>query len=192
MLIAERVRLLEHHADVAADHHRVDRLGVDVLAEELHVALEAEARDQVVHAVEAAQHRALAAARGADEAGDLALLDRHVAVAHGQELAVVDLVDPCSRSRSCRPFAVAAVRSAGLRGERTILRRMVIGRAPSISVRPGAHDQPAEDVERRARSAPAPARPPRRARSGSRTACPRSCRSGSQRGGRLARSSPSQ
>ena len=39
----ERVGLLEHHADVAADDDRVDRLGVDVLAEEVDVALEAEA-----------------------------------------------------------------------------------------------------------------------------------------------------
>ena len=41
---------------------------VDVLAAEVDVALEAEAAHQVVHAVEAAQHRALAAAGRADEA----------------------------------------------------------------------------------------------------------------------------
>ena len=135
MLMAERVGLLEHHADVAAHHHRVDRLGVDVLAVELHVALEAEHRDQVVHPVEAAQHRALAAARGADEAGDLALLDRHVAVAHGEEVAVEDLVDVAvdddvaAAARSL-PFA-----RRWLRGDRTTC-ALVIERAPSTLGRP--------------------------------------------------------
>ena len=88
----ERVGLLEHHADVTAHHHRVDALAVDILAEEVHMALETEALDQVVHAVEAAQHGALAATGRADEAGDLVLLDRHMAVAHGQEVAVENLV----------------------------------------------------------------------------------------------------
>ena len=64
----ERVGLLEDHADVAPDRDRIDRLGVDILAAELDVALEAESADQVVHAVEAAQHGALAAAGRADEA----------------------------------------------------------------------------------------------------------------------------
>ena len=66
----ERVGLLEHHADVAAHRDRVDGRVVDVLAAEVDVALEAEAADQVVHAVEAAQHRALAAAGRADEGRD--------------------------------------------------------------------------------------------------------------------------
>ena len=42
----ERVRLLEHHADVAAHGDRIDAPLVDVLAVEVHVALEAEAADR--------------------------------------------------------------------------------------------------------------------------------------------------
>jgi hypothetical protein len=87
------VRLLEHHPDVAAHNHRVDALAVDILAEKLHVADEAEGRDQVVHAVEAAQHGALTAAGRANEARDFPFHDRDVALPHRQELAVVDLVD---------------------------------------------------------------------------------------------------
>src|SRR5271166_352844 len=89
----ERVRLLEDHADVAPHHDGIDILRVDVLAEEMDVALETEAIDQVVHAVEAAQHRALAAAGRSDEAGDLALVNRHVAVAHGEKRAIQDFLD---------------------------------------------------------------------------------------------------
>src|SRR5262249_38028198 len=89
----ERVGLLEHHADVAAEHHGIDVTRIDILPVEVYVPLEAEAVDEVVHAVEASQDRALAAARGSDEASDLALLDGHVAVAHGQELAVEDLLE---------------------------------------------------------------------------------------------------
>src|SRR5262249_37973813 len=89
----ERIGLLEHHADVAAQDHRIDVARIHVLPVEVHVPLEAKPVDEVVHAVKASQHRALAAARGSDEAGDLALLDGHVAVPHGEELAVEDLLE---------------------------------------------------------------------------------------------------
>ncbi len=56
------------------------------------MAFEAEALHQVVHAVEATQHGALAAAGRPDETGDLVLADRHMAVANGHEIAVEDLV----------------------------------------------------------------------------------------------------
>src|SRR5262249_59811740 len=85
--------LLEHHANVAAQHHRIDVAGIHVLTVEVDMALEAKSMDEIVHAVEAPQHRALAAARGPDEAGDLALLDGHVAVPHGEELAVEHLLE---------------------------------------------------------------------------------------------------
>jgi hypothetical protein len=88
----EGIRLLEDHADVTANHHRVDRLPVDVLSVIFDVSLEPEARNEIVHPIQAAQHRALAAAGRADETGDLALLDRDVAVAHGEKIAVEDLL----------------------------------------------------------------------------------------------------
>ena len=46
-------------------------LAVDVLAVVEHLALDAGAGHEVVHPVQAAQHGGLAAARGADERGDL-------------------------------------------------------------------------------------------------------------------------
>src|SRR5262249_32356682 len=86
----EWVGLLEHHPDVAPYHHRIDVLGVDVLTEEMHVAFEPEALDQIVHAVEASQHRALAAARRTDKSGDLALVDRHPCIADREERSIID------------------------------------------------------------------------------------------------------
>ncbi len=73
--LGERVGLLEHHADALAQQVHVE-LGVeDAVALEQHVALDAHALDEVVEAVEAADERRLAAARGADEGGDAALRD---------------------------------------------------------------------------------------------------------------------
>jgi len=53
---------LKHHADVATHDHRIDALAVDVLPEEMHMALETKALHQIVHPVEAAQHGTFAAA----------------------------------------------------------------------------------------------------------------------------------
>src|SRR5215470_1106799 len=95
--LLKRVRLLEHHADEPTENNGIDGPRVHVLTMEVHVPLEAEAPDEVVHAVEAAQHRALATSRGPDEAGDLALFDRHVAVAHREKRAVVHLLQLADR-----------------------------------------------------------------------------------------------
>src|SRR6185436_12954942 len=57
------------------------------------MTLEAEAPDEIVHAVERPQHRALSAAGRPDEAGDLALLHLDLAVSHGEKVAVEDLVE---------------------------------------------------------------------------------------------------
>jgi hypothetical protein len=58
----ERVRLLEDEPDPLPDLHRLGVGRHDVLAVEQDLALDVGARDQVVHPVEAAQDRALAAA----------------------------------------------------------------------------------------------------------------------------------
>ena len=60
----ERIGLLEDHADIAAHGNRVDRGIVDVAPAVMDVAFEAKAAHEVVHAVEAAQYRALAAPEG--------------------------------------------------------------------------------------------------------------------------------
>ena len=73
--LGEGVGLLEHHADAGAQLHHVHRGGVDILAVELDPALDARARDGVVHPVEGAQEGRLAAARRADEGGDVLAAD---------------------------------------------------------------------------------------------------------------------
>ena len=90
--LGERVGLLEHHADPPSQDHRVDVLAVEVLAVDRDAALDAGAADVVVHPVQAAQERRLAAAGRSDERGHAALRDvqRHVgerpgvAVVHGK------------------------------------------------------------------------------------------------------------
>ena len=69
------IGLLEDHADMAANRDGIDAGMVDVLAVEMDVPFEAETADQVVHAVQAAEHGALAAARGTDEGRDAVLLE---------------------------------------------------------------------------------------------------------------------
>jgi hypothetical protein len=54
-------------------------------------AVVAMARVQVVHAVEAAQEGALAAARRADQRGDLVLVDGHVDALERLEVAVIEV-----------------------------------------------------------------------------------------------------
>jgi hypothetical protein len=88
--LGEGVRLLEDHPDPLAHLHRVDPRAVEILAVEEHPAVDRRARDEVVHAVERAQQRGLAAARRADERGDAVRVDLHVDVAHGGLAAVGD------------------------------------------------------------------------------------------------------
>src|SRR5262249_43488944 len=88
----ERIGLLEDHADVAADGDRIDAAIVDVGALQPDAALEPEAADEIVHSVERAQHRALAATGGPDETSDPPLLDLDVAVTYGHEAAVIHAI----------------------------------------------------------------------------------------------------
>ncbi|CAI7629210.1 unnamed protein product, partial [Penicillium discolor] len=87
----ERVRPLEHHADLATHEHRVDAGAVEVLAVEQHLALDAGAGDHLVHAVESAEEGGLAAARRADEGRDAARLDVEGDAFDREEVAVVDV-----------------------------------------------------------------------------------------------------
>src|SRR5262249_15266355 len=115
----------EHHADVPPHRHRVDVLLVNVLALVADVPLEAEAAHQVVHAVDRAEHRALAAARRSDERGDRALPDPQARVAHRLKIAIVDgfQVDIDDRV-----VAVAVVRGRALPGDAGV--RRAGGRRP--------------------------------------------------------------
>src|SRR6201999_2954585 len=73
--LGERVRSLEDHADAAPDLNAVGALVVEVVSVVQDLAADLEADDRVVHAVQAAQEGALAAAGGADEGGRLVAAD---------------------------------------------------------------------------------------------------------------------
>ena len=62
--------------------------GTYVLAVKQHPALETAARDQVVHAVEGAQHRRLATTGGSDEGRDLPIGKIHIDVFDRLEVAI--------------------------------------------------------------------------------------------------------
>src|SRR5699024_8120847 len=87
----ERVRLLEHHADPAADVDRIDLRVVDVLAVDLDAAGRIRPGDHLVHAVQGAQEGGLPAAGGPDQRGHRAGADLDVDALHGEEVAVVDV-----------------------------------------------------------------------------------------------------
>ena len=70
------IGLLEHHADARAQHHRIDIAAIGFLAVDLQRTRNHAALDGVVHAIDTAQERGLAAARGANESGDRAV--RHI------------------------------------------------------------------------------------------------------------------
>ena len=90
----ERIGLLEDHADAPPHLDRIDAGRVEVGAEEANRALDARPGHEVVHAVERAQDRRLAAARRPDEGRHRPLLARrarrrappHAVVAHRQSL----------------------------------------------------------------------------------------------------------
>src|SRR3990172_3212182 len=90
----KRVGLLEHHPDPPTYVDDVHRPLVDVPALEQHLASGPEAGDHVVHAVEAPQQRALAAAGGADDRGYLSGGNGEGDRSQGLEVAVVDLQIP--------------------------------------------------------------------------------------------------
>ncbi len=75
--LGERVGLLEHHPDLLAQAVDLEPRVEDVAPLEVDRALGPHAVDQVVHPVEAAQKRRLAAAGGADEGRDPVPRDLH-------------------------------------------------------------------------------------------------------------------
>src|SRR2546427_6091152 len=66
----ERRGSLEHHADPASQLDRTHVAGIDIHIIEQDLAQNARGGRQLVHAIQAAQQRALATARGADDRGD--------------------------------------------------------------------------------------------------------------------------
>ena len=72
------IGLLEHHAHLLAQPGGVQVLVENILAFKAYLALDVNAGDQVIHAVEGFEKRGLAAAGGADEGRDLMGWDLHV------------------------------------------------------------------------------------------------------------------
>src|SRR4051794_33320767 len=85
----ERVWLLEDHADQAAHRHDVDVGRVDVVAVERHAALGIRPRDLLMHPVDAAHERRLAAAGGSDHRGHRASDHVEIDAPDGVRRAVV-------------------------------------------------------------------------------------------------------
>ena len=86
--LRERIRLLEDHADPAADGDGVDAGAVEVLAVVQDLALDAGTGNHVVHPVQAADKGALAAAGGPDERRHVIAVDLESHVFHRRVLAV--------------------------------------------------------------------------------------------------------
>src|SRR5438876_12357673 len=84
----ERIGLLEHHANDATHADWVNARLVDIHAIELDAAGGARARCDFVHAIEAADQRALAAAGGTDDGGHLAWSDLERNIGDGLTFAV--------------------------------------------------------------------------------------------------------
>src|SRR5438105_15219310 len=99
----ERRRSLEHHSDAPADLDRVHTATVDVTAVEQHFALDASARDCLVHPVETTKKRRLAASGRTDDRGHLSVLeaDRDIAdraYAAEERIEIVHTETECRRA----------------------------------------------------------------------------------------------
>jgi hypothetical protein len=114
--LRERVRLLEHHPDLASQRDHVGARRVHVLAVDLHRALDAGPDHDVVHPVQRAQKGALAAARRPDERG-------HQVGAHAERDARERLLGPVVEVQRLdvdlqgRAAVVGRARRAGQRRE---------------------------------------------------------------------------
>ncbi len=89
--LGEGVGLLEHHAHLFAQLHRVAVFAVDVGAVQQDFAFDAGTGDEVVHPVKQAQVGAFATAGGANERRNRVALDGHVHAAQGMDRAVVEM-----------------------------------------------------------------------------------------------------
>jgi len=86
--LREWVRFLEDHADAAAKINHVRCAGVYRRALEGDLSLHPESGHKVVHAVDGAEQRALAAARGTDQRRDLIPWNGEAHLAHSTEGAI--------------------------------------------------------------------------------------------------------
>ena len=162
--LRERIGLLEDHADAPPHLDRVDAGGVEVVALVEDLAVDPRARHEVVHAVQAADERALAAAGGPDHRRDDVPVDLQVDVADGRLLAVAG--GQLSGCRRRRRSSRLALRPSAPARRRSRASKMVM---PSV-IRPAFDDSaramPSRQGSRPARRPSGRALPPRPARAG--------------------------
>ena len=87
----KRRGLLEHHAHLGADQRHVLPAGQQIFTIEQNLPRRALLGVELIHAVEGAQQRGLATARGADKGRNLVLRNIEVDVLQRVELAVVEV-----------------------------------------------------------------------------------------------------
>jgi hypothetical protein len=134
--LRERVRLLEDHSDPPADLDRLDPVAVDVDPVVEDAPAVPEARDRVVHAVETANERALAAARGADYGRDHVLLDLEADALDGHVVAipggqVLDVEDGLAGAR-CRFLALRDVDRPHRRHRNGLVHGLLLAHCPNF------------------------------------------------------------
>jgi hypothetical protein len=76
-----------------AHAHRIYGGIIDIYPVKQQVSFKAERPDQVVHAVDASENRAFAAARRADKTGDVIFFDIDIAVPDREEIPVIQFLD---------------------------------------------------------------------------------------------------
>ncbi len=87
----EGIGLLEHHAHPAAQVGELHLPGKDILALQPDIALDADARHQIVHPVQGLEKGRFAAAGRADEGSDLPLAHIQRDALEGLEIAVPEI-----------------------------------------------------------------------------------------------------
>ena len=151
----ERHRLLEHHADLAAQPvQRVLRVE-DVLAVQQHLAAGVLPGIQRIDAVEHAQQRRLAAARRADQRGHLLLGNVQVDVLE-RLLAVVEEID-AARGQLVRCDLPEAARDGRRRDEASMECRMLSHGATLLRSRMARAARPSSSTKAVTTKAPAQA-----------------------------------
>jgi hypothetical protein len=110
----ERGRLLEHHADLRAQHVEIGAGIEDVLAVEDNLSGRPLARVERIHPIQRAQQRRLAAARRTDECRHPALGDVEIDVLESMEFSVEEVEMAAEYLRD----GVASSRCFGLRSRR--------------------------------------------------------------------------
>src|SRR5262249_24626154 len=124
--LRERVRALEHHPDATPHIDGVDAVGVHVLPVVEQLPVHLRAGHEVVHAVQAADEGALAAARRADERRDQVAVDLEVDTADRGGWAVrdgeiVDVEDDLALHRCGRPALMSDLHRRHVDGNRNVV-----------------------------------------------------------------------